>query len=138
MYCRTCGSLMNDNAEICVKCGVRKNIDTEYCQACGGKTHFNMEYCETCGAKLIRNMSPAEIKYNAVSKGRNIIGNILLIPGIIILIAMVINILLGFSDMNSGYGYISYSAVSSFSAAGNCALIGGILTGIGISLKRKN
>ena len=23
MYCRTCGSKLNDNAELCVKCGVR-------------------------------------------------------------------------------------------------------------------
>lgn len=26
MYCRTCGSKINDNAEICVKCGVRKML----------------------------------------------------------------------------------------------------------------
>ena len=38
MYCRECGSVVNDKAEICVKCGCRPNIDHSYCQECGSPT----------------------------------------------------------------------------------------------------
>ena len=52
MYCRNCGALVNDKAEICVKCGCRPLNGTEYCQECGAKTSEKQEMCITCGCRL--------------------------------------------------------------------------------------
>lgn len=52
MYCRVCGSLINDKAEICVKCGCRPLNGNEYCQECGAKTNEKQEMCIRCGCRL--------------------------------------------------------------------------------------
>ena len=52
MYCRECGSFINDKAEICVKCGCRRNIGHSYCQECGSPTRENQEVCIKCGCRL--------------------------------------------------------------------------------------
>ena len=43
MYCRNCGSLLNDKADICIKCGCRPLNGTEFCQECGAKTNEKQE-----------------------------------------------------------------------------------------------
>lgn len=52
MYCRNCGALVNDKAEICVKCGCRPLNGTEYCQECGARTTEKQEVCIKCGCRL--------------------------------------------------------------------------------------
>lgn len=52
MYCRNCGALLNDKAEICVKCGCRPLNGDEYCQECGAKTTQKLEMCIKCGCRL--------------------------------------------------------------------------------------
>ena len=52
MYCRNCGELLNDKAEICVKCGCRPLNGNEYCQECGAKTTEKQEMCVKCGCRL--------------------------------------------------------------------------------------
>lgn len=131
MYCRTCGSKMNDNAEICVKCGVKRNVGTDFCQVCGTKTLASMTNCKKCGAKLMRAMSSAQIKKKAVSKGKRTFGTILLVLGIILLIAMVINFGIGFTSSST------YNALDSMGAGGRCAVLGGLFTGLGIRLRKR-
>lgn len=52
MYCRNCGELLNDKAEICVKCGCRPLNGNGYCQECGTKTTEKQEMCVKCGCRL--------------------------------------------------------------------------------------
>lgn len=52
MYCRNCGAVLNDKAEICVKCGCRPLNGDEYCQECGAKTTQKQEMCVKCGCRL--------------------------------------------------------------------------------------
>ena len=52
MYCRNCGSICNDKAEICIKCGCRPLNGNEYCQECGSDTNERQEICIKCGFKL--------------------------------------------------------------------------------------
>lgn len=52
MYCRNCGELLNDKAEICIKCGCRPLNGNEYCQECGAKTTEKQEMCVKCGCRL--------------------------------------------------------------------------------------
>ena len=130
MYCRTCGNEMNDNAEICVKCGVRKFVGTEYCQNCGAKTLEQAEICTECGVKLLVEKEvkkPNEI----ISKVKRILPNILLILGVILLIAMLVNTIAAFGARSD------YHMMNSFLAGGRCAVLGGLFTGFGIRLRKK-
>lgn len=131
MYCRTCGSKMNDNAEICVKCGVKKNVGNEYCQICGTRTTANMTSCNKCGAKLLTAMSSTQIKKTVVSKGKKTLGNVLLVLGIILLVITVANTFVGF--MTGGL----YSAIDNLSDVSMCVLFGGFFTGLGIRYRKK-
>ena len=64
MYCRLCGSEINDKAVICVKCGGKPFIGKAYCSRCGCKTNDDMELCPSCGARL----RPKPIKYKRKAK----------------------------------------------------------------------
>lgn len=52
MYCRTCGSKPNENAEVCVNCGCNPLAGKSYCQNCGAKTIEQQELCTQCGVRL--------------------------------------------------------------------------------------
>lgn len=52
MYCRNCGSTMDDRAVVCVKCGVRAGDGYNFCQNCGGETASNAVVCPHCGVAL--------------------------------------------------------------------------------------
>lgn len=54
MYCRNCGSDMDDRAVVCVKCGVRAGDGLSYCQNCGSETTPNAVVCTRCGAALLQ------------------------------------------------------------------------------------
>lgn len=53
MYCRNCGAVLNDKAEICIKCGCRPLNGDEYCQECGMRTTQKQEMCVKCGCRLM-------------------------------------------------------------------------------------
>lgn len=141
MYCRTCGNQMNDNAEICVKCGVRKNVGNEYCQNCGAKTLEQAELCTECGVRLLsekisngKNLSEvisSEKKAEIISKSKRVIPNILLVLGVLLIIAMLVNTISAFGARSD------YYMMKSFSASGRCAIFGGLFTGFGIRLRKK-
>lgn len=54
MYCRNCGALVNDRADICLKCGCRPLNGNAYCQECGTETTEKQELCVKCGCRLKR------------------------------------------------------------------------------------
>lgn len=49
MFCRNCGSEMNENAIVCVKCGVAKNTAANFCPSCGNPTNPEAVVCVNCG-----------------------------------------------------------------------------------------
>ena len=52
MYCRNCGSIMNDQAAICVTCGVPVGKGNNYCPMCGDTTDSMALVCMKCGVNL--------------------------------------------------------------------------------------
>ena len=53
MYCRNCGSLVEDNKKHCSTCGFDKNIGNKYCPSCGNTINFsNVNKCPRCSFVL--------------------------------------------------------------------------------------
>lgn len=69
MYCKTCGTEMNENQAICLKCGCAKGTGTAYCACCGGELLQNATVCMKCGVAA---------DYGTVSKNTSKTG----IPGV--------------------------------------------------------
>ena len=98
MYCRTCGSKLNDNAELCVKCGVRRNVGNNFCQVCGARTTEAMKNCPKCDALLKTAFSSAQMKQMAsdkVSNGKKVLKKFLVIFGWIVIAGDILLILFG-------------------------------------------
>jgi hypothetical protein len=53
MFCRNCGSQVDDKAVVCVSCGVHPQKGKKYCQSCGKEVNEISDVCISCGAKLI-------------------------------------------------------------------------------------
>lgn len=53
MYCRECGTRINEDDETCIKCGTKKDVGYKFCQMCGYHTTERTEFCSNCGAKQI-------------------------------------------------------------------------------------
>lgn len=49
MYCKTCGTQMNDNQVICLNCGCAKGTGIKYCANCGAELQPNAAACMNCG-----------------------------------------------------------------------------------------
>ena len=49
MYCKICGSEMNENQVVCLKCGCAKGAGTQYCANCGSELTPNAFACMNCG-----------------------------------------------------------------------------------------
>ena len=71
MYCRNCGELLNDKAEICVKCGCRPLNGNEYCQECGARTTNKQEMCVKCGCRLKTSTGRARSFLDAINNSAN-------------------------------------------------------------------
>lgn len=132
MYCRNCGESIAENVEICLKCNTINGEGVDYCPNCGSCTTEKTQFCRKCGAKLIKVLSTAQMQKEVVSKGKQMLGNIILVIGYILLFAMVANL---FASCSSNAG--SYSAMSSMRAAIRCAFLGGFFWGIGKRIKRR-
>ncbi len=52
MFCKNCGSPMNDNAAVCVSCGVAKGAGNNFCFNCGSKVDPSVAVCMNCGAPI--------------------------------------------------------------------------------------
>lgn len=67
MFCRNCGSEMDNLASICVKCGVAVNVGNKYCANCGSPVMPGAAACTTCGASL--NVQPASQQKSRIAAG---------------------------------------------------------------------
>lgn len=82
MYCKNCGSKMDDIAVICVKCGAPKGQGFKYCMECGNEVSPLKDTCDNCGCSIEYNaLQPASSNDNALS----IIGLVLGIASLILL-----------------------------------------------------
>ncbi len=52
MYCKNCGSEMNENAAVCLNCGVKKGTGNSFCANCGQSVAAEAAVCLNCGAAL--------------------------------------------------------------------------------------
>lgn len=52
MFCRNCGTQLDDRAAACVKCGLAPRSGTTYCHACGKDTLPGAVICTGCGVSL--------------------------------------------------------------------------------------
>lgn len=62
MYCKNCGSIMDPNAQVCVKCGVQKGVGASFCPNCGNQTAPNAAVCLSCGTALTASAPAGEQK----------------------------------------------------------------------------
>ena len=52
MYCKNCGSEINNNAVVCVKCGVKAGTGNRFCPSCGAPSNPDAVVCVKCGCSL--------------------------------------------------------------------------------------
>jgi TM2 domain-containing membrane protein YozV len=52
MFCRNCGSPMNNQAVVCVSCGVPIGKGNNFCPNCGDSTNPMAQVCVKCGVNL--------------------------------------------------------------------------------------
>lgn len=62
MFCKNCGSEMDNNAAVCVKCGVAAGNGTSYCPNCGQATMPGANACTSCGVLLTQPIPAGEQK----------------------------------------------------------------------------
>lgn len=62
MYCKNCGSEMDNQAVVCIKCGVSKETGNKYCFNCGTSTNPEANVCINCGVALQRPVISGEQK----------------------------------------------------------------------------
>ncbi len=53
MFCKNCGSEIDNNAAVCVKCGFNKGTGNKYCQNCGVEIAEGQAVCVKCGHSLV-------------------------------------------------------------------------------------
>lgn len=59
MYCKNCGTELNNNAAVCLTCGCAVGTGTNHCSNCGAATAPNAVVCTSCGVALNVNNAPA-------------------------------------------------------------------------------
>lgn len=104
MYCRTCGSKVNDKAEVCVKCGCKPLIGKAYCQNCGAKTTTQQAMCTRCKATLKSTVT--KNGQNQADKGKRILGKVLTSIGVIWLVLTIFGFSMGFITKEFIYDFI--------------------------------
>ncbi len=62
MYCKNCGSEMNDNAAVCIKCGAAKGTGASFCHNCGKPISPGAAVCLACGSALTASVDPSTQK----------------------------------------------------------------------------
>ena len=113
MYCRNCGSEMNNEAAVCVKCGVPAGKGNKYCPNCGVETNPEAVVCVSCGASLV----PPVAEKSDKSK----------------LVAALLGILLGYFGIHNFYlGFTTKAIIQIVVSVVTCGLGGiwGLIEGI--------
>lgn len=62
MFCKNCGSEMDNNAAVCVKCGVAAGNGNSYCPNCGAAVMPGANACTSCGVLLTQPVPAGEQK----------------------------------------------------------------------------
>lgn len=52
MYCKNCGTQMNENQAVCTKCGTAKGKGKAFCANCGKPVDPNAAVCMSCGVAI--------------------------------------------------------------------------------------
>lgn len=52
MFCKNCGTPMNDNQAICLRCGVKTGQGASFCANCGQPVNPEAEVCMNCGVAV--------------------------------------------------------------------------------------
>ena len=52
MYCRNCGTEVQDNAATCITCGAPPKSGKKHCHSCGNPTVAEAVVCVNCGVSL--------------------------------------------------------------------------------------
>lgn len=60
MFCKNCGTEMNENQAICLNCGIKKNSGNSFCGNCGSEINPNQSVCLKCGVAIPNHPSPEE------------------------------------------------------------------------------
>ncbi len=50
MFCKNCGSEINENAVVCMNCGFAKGNGEKFCANCGSEINPGAAICTKCGA----------------------------------------------------------------------------------------
>ncbi|AVM48169.1 hypothetical protein C5Q96_04650 [Mogibacterium diversum] len=58
MFCKNCGTEMNENQAICLNCGIKKNNGNSFCSNCGSEINPNQSVCLKCGVAIPNHPSP--------------------------------------------------------------------------------
>ena len=69
MFCKNCGSEMDNLASVCVKCGVAVNVGNKYCANCGNPVMTGAAACTTCGSFLNINAGAASQQKSKIAAG---------------------------------------------------------------------
>lgn len=69
MFCRNCGTQLDDKAVACVKCGVNPRAGVSYCSNCGKPTPPTAVVCLTCGVALTGGVGSNPRASNKIAAG---------------------------------------------------------------------
>lgn len=61
MYCKNCGSEIDENASVCIKCGYAKNAGNSYCRNCGKEVYPYASICPACGVSQVTPSSKSRL-----------------------------------------------------------------------------
>ena len=67
MFCRNCGSEMDNAAAVCVKCGVAAGNGAKYCHNCGAESAPGAAVCTSCGVAFAQPVPAGEQKSKMVA-----------------------------------------------------------------------
>ena len=68
MFCKNCGTQLNDNQAICLNCGVNVGTGNAFCQTCGQPVAPNAAVCLSCGCKVDNSAAGGHDKLNGQDK----------------------------------------------------------------------
>lgn len=59
IYCKQCGSQMDESFNLCQNCGTRKGLGVSFCDKCGAVRQVGTAFCQNCGNKFEDQQAPA-------------------------------------------------------------------------------
>ena len=104
MYCKNCGSQLNENQAVCLTCGVPVGKGNAYCPDCGTQVSELAVMCVNCGKNLAETTeAKPEPKKKKLSKK----ALIAIVAAGVVLVGLLIALMAGAFDGGSGSSYVS-------------------------------